>query len=127
MLDTVTAAPRRSSEVDGFVQEMTNLIEVVDHVREVLLRYKNISNRLVRRVEKDESLVDALDALHGSLQRREVTEAIQELEDARHQIRLAMFALGKAQGASTSELGRALGISRQLAHRLVTEAVETLE
>ena len=107
------------------MQEMANLIEVVDQVREVLLRYKTISHRLVRRVEKDEPLVDALNALHGSLQRREVTEAIEELEMARHQIRLAMFALGKAQGASASELGRALGISRQLAHRLVTEAVDT--
>jgi hypothetical protein len=51
-----------------------------------------------------------------------VTEAIQEFEAARHQLRLALFSLGKEEGASISEVGRVLGISRQLASRLAGES-----
>ena len=94
-----------TAEVDRFVQEMATLVEVTEE-------------------EKGEPLVDALHALHGPLQRREVTEAIQRLEAARHRIRLAMFALGRAQGTTASELGRELGFSRQLAASLATEASE---
>jgi len=58
-------------------------------------------------------------------ERRQVTEAIEEFEAARHQLRLALFALGKEEGASISEVGRVLGISRQLASRLAAESEET--
>lgn len=55
-------------------------------------------------------------------ERRQVTESIEEFEAARHQLRLALFALGKEEGASISEVGRVLGISRQLASRIAAEA-----
>jgi hypothetical protein len=58
-------------------------------------------------------------------ERRQVTEAIEEFEAARHQLRLALFALGKEEGASLSEVGRVLGVSRQLASRLAAEADRT--
>ena len=51
-----------------------------------------------------------------------MTEAVEESEAARHQLRLALFAVGKEEGASISEVGRVLGISRQLASRLAGEA-----
>jgi len=114
-----------SMEAKRFVQEMAHLAEVTEEVRSVLLRYTKISRQLVRRVNEGEPLVEALESLHGPLRRREVTEATQELEAARHRVRLAMFALGKAEGATASELGRQLGFSRQLASRLSNEADET--
>jgi len=69
--------------------------------------------------------VTALQDFKGPERRSEVTDALGEFEAARHQVRLAMFALAKEQGSSFSDLARALGISRQLASRLAAEAQDT--
>ena len=114
-----------SKETKRLVKDIDVLIEEVDGVRDILLSYKKLSSQLARRVEQGLPLVDALEQLQGPLRRREVTEALEQLEAARHRVRLAFFALGNAEGTSASELGRKLGVSRQLASRLANEASET--
>jgi len=114
-------------ETKRFVQEMNALIDEIDRVRGVLLRYKRVSAQLASRVQQGRPVTDALEQLEGPVRRREVTEAMDQLEGARHRVRLAMFALGNAQGASASELGRKLGVSRQLASRLANEAAAAFE
>lgn len=77
--------------------------------------------------ERLEEGAPAIGAAKGTgipTERRQVTEAIQEFEAARHQLRLALFSLGKEEGASISEVGRVLGISRELASRLAGESDE---
>jgi len=108
------------------VREMEALIEVAEDVRKVLQRYKTGSTKLAARVDLGELLADALKAESGPMRRREVSDALAELEAARHRVRLAMFALGEEQGTSASELGRQLAISRQLSSRLAAEAREIL-
>jgi len=112
-------------EIKQLSVEMQAFIEQAQKVRAVLQSYTKVSAELVRRVEKGELLADVLEDLEGPTHRREVTEAVEELVQSRHRVRLAMFALGKAQGSSPSELGRKLGVSRQLASRLANEAAET--
>ena len=111
-----------AGEVKRFVKAMDALLEQVDNTRSVLQRYKSASAKVAQRVEKGQLLVDVLKDLEGPITRRQVTEAMDELAAARHRVRLAMFALGDAQGTNVSELGRQLGISRQLASRLANEA-----
>jgi hypothetical protein len=80
---------------------------------------------MVAIAERLEDGAPAIGAAKGTgipTERRQVTEAIQEFEAARHQLRLALFSLGKEEGASISEVGRVLGISRQLASRLAGES-----
>jgi hypothetical protein len=120
-----TGGEEMASEVRRLVQEMEALIEEVERVHAVLRQYTAGSAEIVRQVEQGSLLTEALDSLQGALRRREVTEAMEQLEAARHRVRLAMFALGHAQGSSASELGRKLGISRQLASRLANEAAES--
>jgi hypothetical protein len=108
------------------VREMVALVEVSEDLRKVLLRYEKGSAEVAARVERGEQLTSALEAVKGPIRRREVTDALDEFEAARHQVRLAMFALGSDQGTNASELGRQLAFSRQLASRLATEAKETL-
>ena len=108
------------------VRDMATLVDVTDELIEVLQRYKKGSAQVAARVERGELLADALGAAGGPIRRVEVTNAMERFEAARHQIRLAMFALGSEQGTSASELGRQLAFSRQLASRLATEAKETL-
>ncbi len=108
------------------VREMTTLVEVTEDLRKVLQRYKTGSAEVAARVDRGELLADALKAESGPMRRREVSDTLAEFEAARHQVRLAMFALGAEQGTSASELGRQLAFSRQLASRLAQEAEETL-
>lgn len=103
------------------VRRMAELNEATEHVRTVLLRYHKVSSRVATLVDQGSDLVATLQSLGGPTQRSEVTEALGEFEAARHRVRLAMFALAKDQGSTMSDLGRALGISRQLASRLAAE------
>jgi len=108
----------------NLARKMKALIEVTEDLRSVLLAYKRVSAQVVERVEKGHTLVAALEALRGPIRRRAVTEAVENFEGARHAVRVAMFALGQENGTSASELGRQLGISRQLSARLAKEAEE---
>jgi len=106
------------------VRAMAVLVEATEDLREVLDRYETVSQEVATRVEHGELLAEALEAVGGPVQRREVTDTLDRFETARHQVRLAMFALGEEQGTGISELGRQLAFSRQLSSRLASEAKE---
>ena len=116
------AVPSKSQQL---VRRFSELNEAAEHVGTVLMRYNKASASVATLVEQGAHLVTALQNFGGPERRSEVTDALGELEAARHRVRLAMFALAKEQGSSASDLARALGISRQLASRLATEAEET--
>jgi len=101
------------------------LIERTDELVDILTRYKKANMALIDLLKDGGEIVDALDGLGGPMRRRELTEALDAFEAARHAIRVAMFALAGEQGSTLSELGRKLGISRQLASRLAAEAAAT--
>ena len=103
---------------------MDRLNECNRQLREVLVNFEKTCTRLTEFVTQGESMAGGLDRVRGSLQRRDLNEATEEFESARHQVRVAMFALALEQGTSRSEMGRALGISRQLASRLASEVEE---
>jgi len=108
---------------DRLVSDVSALTEASKALREVLVRYERALTALATRVKRGQSVLEAFDAMDGAMSRhRELTEALDELEATRHQVRLALFSLASAQGASTSELGRRLGVSRQLASRLASKS-----
>jgi len=117
---TVTRASKR------LVRDMAALVKATDELCEVLQRYQTMNAEVATRVERGELLTGALDAVEGPIRKREVTDSLARFEAARHQVRLAMFALGDEQDTSASALGRQLAFSRQLASRLAREAKETL-
>ncbi len=78
-----------------------------------------------REVEKGEPVFGPDEDSETPAYRQQVTEAIGEFEAARHQLRVALFAVGKEEGASISQVGRVLGISRQLASRIAKEVDTT--
>jgi hypothetical protein len=51
-----------------------------------------------------------------------MNEALKEVERARHEMRLAVFAEALERGTSIGQLGRVFGFSRQLAARYAKEA-----
>jgi len=78
--------------------------------------------RIAKRLENGHPAVSAGDGIGAPGHRQKVTEAIELFEASRHQLRLALFAVSLEEGASISEVGRVLGISRQLASRIAAEA-----
>jgi len=111
-----------SSKKTQLVHELSQLTECTENLREVLLHYKKTNRGLAVRIDDGDLIFAALHALRGPIRRRELTEVLEEFERARHRVRVAMFALAAEQGTNISALGRALGISRQLASRLASEA-----
>ena len=110
------------SKRSRLVRNMADLIELTDEVCEVLERYRASSLELSDRLQRGEMLEVIYPAIEGPARPREVTEALVRFAAARHQVRLAMFELGREQGVSIAEVGRQLGLSRQLASRLAKEA-----
>src|SRR5271165_5593727 len=106
-----------SAKSDQLTERLRAFSGTVERLRAVLQRFDRASLKLATRIDDGANLVVALDHLDGRVRRAEVTEAIEEFESVRHQVRLAMFDLAKEQGISLAEVARALGISRQLASR----------
>jgi len=93
-----------------------------DHLRKVLLRQKR-ALVTARRFQKGDMTVASILENGAPEMRVEVTDAMTAFERARHMVRLALVAvLGEDHETSTAEIGRSLGISRQLASRLAHEA-----
>jgi DNA invertase Pin-like site-specific DNA recombinase len=108
----------------ALVQRIAELDEANEHLRTALLRHKQGLAQAAKRAEAARWSVEAVQAGGAPEIRNEVTQAIDAFEAARHQVRLAMFALGIETGASISEIARSLGISRQLGSKLAKEAKE---
>lgn len=107
---------------ERLVHRIVELVECSALLREKLQRYERAMVKIATHLKDGEPGIAAAKGTGIPSERRQVTEAIEEFESARHQLRLALFALGKEEGASISEVGRVLGISRQLASRLADEA-----
>lgn len=91
----------------------------------MMQRFERTTSRLARKVGDGVLVVDAITDLTGTVRLQELGEAQKAFEVARHKARVAIFALAIEQGTNLSEVGRALGISRQLASRLGAEVDES--
>jgi len=114
-----------STKRQRLLHRISHLVACSALLREQLRRYERAMLKIATGLENGAPGVAAAKGTGIPTERRQVTEAIEEFEAARHQLRLALLALGKEEGASISEVGRVLGISRQLASRLAAESEET--
>lgn len=110
-----------STKSKRLTRQVAALGDANDHLRAVLLRHKKALALNVKRIESGE-WTGAATRAGAPVIRSELTDAMDDFEKARHEVRLAFFTLGAEQGKSKSEMGRALGVSRQLASRLAAES-----
>lgn len=114
-----------SKKSKRLVRELDNLVATSTLLENVLKRYRQSSAAFAKQIGQGKSLIEAFEGMDGPMSRpRELTETFELFEATRHQVRLALFALSLEQDVSLSEVGRHLGISRQLASRLGAEASE---
>ena len=104
------------------VREMAELVDSAEHLRAVLVHFSTTIADVAALLEGGDLPIAALKGAPGPMRRQELTEALEEFERMRHQVRVSFFALATEQGTSISEVGRMLGISRQLASRVAAEA-----
>lgn len=78
--------------------------------------------RALRKADQGAEMTSVLVGLEPSKTRQAMNDALQALEHARHEMRLAVFASALEEGTSIGELGRIFGFSRQLAARYAKEA-----
>jgi hypothetical protein len=106
---------------DDLLRRILELDEAIDRLLDVLVRFKNSNVELAELVARGGSARDAIGVEVPQRRRRELTATLDIFEAARHEYRLALFALCLREGASISEVGRGFGVSRQLAARLAGE------
>jgi DNA-directed RNA polymerase sigma subunit (sigma70/sigma32) len=103
------------------VGELRLALEQIGDLRKRLQTTERTFVRAIRRVEDGTPIIEVLDAIRADLIRTELNESLTEMELRRRTARRSMLVAGLAEGHSLAELGRAMGISRQLASRLAAE------
>lgn len=76
----------------------------------------------IRMLESGASIDEALSKLNTSERRLKMTDLLGEFEAARHRLRLSITTAGLKEGMTIGAVGRAFGVSRQLAARFAKEA-----
>jgi hypothetical protein len=104
------------------VDQLARLMECTESVHIVMLHYYDVCRDMASSVEQGAGALEAFERAGALGMRQEITDELGAFETARHAVRVALFALAGEQGTSISDVGRALGISRQLASRLAAEA-----
>jgi len=111
-----------SKKRERLIRRQYEVVESSAQLRAELLGYEKAMIKIAKRLENGDPAVSAGYGTGVPGHRRQVTEAIEQFEASRHQLRVALFALSLEEGGSISEVGRVLGISRQLASRIAAEA-----
>jgi hypothetical protein len=115
-----------SDELERVRHALEGIVRADEDLQIAAERHREMSLETARRLENGtENLTDVLVDLNAAERRQEVNDAIEGFESARHAVRLSFFALGRTQGATPTSVGRALGISRQLASRLANLSEES--
>lgn len=119
-----SSAPRaKRGEMARLSSQLAALVEESRALRDVLVRNERAAAKLQRQLARNESVIDALEALEGAMNGpRELPEAIDRFEATRREARHALFALATTQEVSMGEMARRFGFSRQLASRILQEA-----
>jgi response regulator of citrate/malate metabolism len=110
-----------ASTMSAPAERLEEALGAMRHAREQLLTTETAYRRAIKALDQGKHIGDVLDIIAAASTRSDLNSALGELEHSRHLARLAMFARGIDEGLSMSELGRKMGISRQLAARYAHE------
>jgi hypothetical protein len=106
---------------EGLLRQISELVESAEHLRDALARYATSCGHLAELVQQGTGAIEALAQIGAPQLRPELTDALDQFAGARHGVRVAVTATALREGASISDVGRALNISRQLAHRIAND------
>jgi len=107
---------------DLAADEIEHVLESVRVLRAQLRTNEANYRKLRRLLDRGADMRTILEVIDAGSARQELSDALDELERSRHEVKLIIAAEGLRQGMSIGEIGRAWGVSRQLAARYAKEA-----
>jgi hypothetical protein len=110
------------TSISPSVEHLQQAIDSMRSVREQLRATERAYRRGIARLEAGAGVGDALEAIAAPATRMTLNDALADLEHSRHQARLTVVVTALGEGLSLGEIGRKIGVSRQLAARLAKEA-----
>jgi hypothetical protein len=81
-----------------------------------------VYRRTVKSLRQGADVAAAMKSVKADDARRELTDSLDDFEYHRHRSRLSLTSAGLEEGMRIGQIGRAWGISRQLAARYAKEA-----
>ena len=120
-----------SNDIDRIraVETVRASIAASIRLREGLLHGESIGEAMIEAIESGAPVSESVGASgeDAAAVRVSMHDLLEDFEHARHRMRIAFMLPSLDEGMSISAIGRTLGISRQLAARLVHEAREVAE
>ena len=103
-------------------RDTRTLLESARALRSHLRTVEAVYRRTLKSVENGNGASLTLNAEEAGRARQELTEALRDFEQCRHNARLSLIAAELDEGRSIGEIGRTWGFSRQLAAKYAKEA-----
>jgi len=91
------------------------------HLREHLQDVDAGLDTVTALIKQDEFVTSLLEGTGAATRRREFAEAMRRFDESRRRLRVALLRLGIEHGEGVAEIAGAIGISRQLAYRILAE------
>jgi hypothetical protein len=112
---------------DRAIGSVEKALEVSAALRRQLLGNERMGRKMISALRRDTPISESVEVAGGCAAelRRSTNDLLAEYELARHQMRAAFLLPSLDEGMSIGDISRKLGVSRQLASRLVKEAKET--
>jgi len=107
---------------DAVVADIHRLMATGQELQDQLLESRKGFTVGLKLLESDTPLGRALVELNSAERRVRMTELLSEFDECRHRLRISITAAGIEEGMSIGDIGRAFGVSRQLAARFAKEA-----
>jgi len=111
-----------SSARDAVIADIHRLMARGQELRDQLLESRNGFAVGLKLLEGGTPLGQALIELNSAERRERMTELLSEFDECRHRLRISITAAGLEEGMTIGDIGRAFGVSRQLAARFAKEA-----
>jgi len=114
------------SEKIRAVESIRATITASERLREGMLKGESTGRKMIAAIENGVSVAHSIDASgqDAATLRCSLHDLLEDFQHARHRMRIAFMLPSVAEGMSMGAIGRTLGVSRQLAQRLVHEAQE---
>jgi hypothetical protein len=104
-----------------FLASLDVLAAASDRVTEALRRGEDARGEVRRHVAQGGTVSDVERFFEPEPLRASLSDALTDLERARHETQRLMFRLLHSEGRTMTDIGRTWGISRQLVSRLINE------
>jgi hypothetical protein len=111
-----------SAARDAVAADIHRLMATGQELQDQLLESRKGFEVGLKLLDGDTPLGEALVALNSAERRVRMTELLSEFDECRHRLRISITAAGIEEGMSIGDIGRAFGVSRQLAARFAKEA-----